>query len=82
MTYRVDLAVEVDEALAELYRDGRQEVMELIAAALADPNSWPARGGWDWGLRSGARLWIMFTAYQDGIDVIALGEIDDLLQAA
>ncbi|MFI0765660.1 hypothetical protein ACH4TQ_12370 [Streptomyces sp. NPDC021218] len=33
-------------------------------------------------MRADLRLWITFTAYLDGIDVVAVGEIDDLLQAA
>ncbi|MEU6351017.1 hypothetical protein ABZ896_17030 [Streptomyces sp. NPDC047072] len=56
--------------------------MELIAEVLVDPNSWPAPGGWVWTLRTGPRLWIMFTAYLDGIEVISIGEIDALVQTA
>ncbi|MEU6379586.1 hypothetical protein [Streptomyces sp. NPDC046909] len=82
MTYTVDLAVEVEQALTELSDDDRQEVMELIAGALVDPNSWPAPDGWSWALRAGPRLWMVFTADLDGIEVISLGEIDVALQAA
>ncbi|MFG2351805.1 hypothetical protein [Streptomyces phaeochromogenes] len=82
MTYTVDLALDVEEALAALSDDDRQEVMELIAAALVDPNSWPTLGGWDWTLRSGSRLWVVFAAYLDGIGIVAFGANDELAQAA
>ncbi|MFD7677053.1 hypothetical protein [Streptomyces sp. NPDC060187] len=82
MTYTVDLAPEVEKVLATLADDGRQEVMELIAAALVNPKCWPMLGGWDWTLRSGPRLWVVFTAYLDGIDIVALGSNGDLAQAA
>ncbi|MCX5336864.1 hypothetical protein [Streptomyces sp. NBC_00140] len=82
MAYRADLAVQVDEALMGLSDDDRQEVMELIAEALVDPNSWPAPDGWTWALRAGPRMWMVFTADLDGIDVLAIGEIDVALHAA
>lgn len=47
--------------------------MELIAAAPVNPKSWPTPGGWDWALRSGPRLWIVFTAHLGGIWVVSLG---------
>lgn len=77
MPYTVDLAFQVEEALLALSADGHQEGMELIAAALADPKSWPTPGGLDWALRSGPRLWIMFTAYLGGIWVVSLGDVND-----
>ncbi|MEV4444664.1 hypothetical protein [Streptomyces mirabilis] len=71
MTYRVDLAVRVEDALAELPADGLREVMEMIAAILARPGSWPTAGGWD--LRFAPRSWVAFVAYADGIEVYDLG---------
>lgn len=82
MTYAVDLALDVEKDLAKLSVDDHQEVMQLIAAALVDPNSWPVPGGWNWALRSGPQLWIVFTAYLDGINIVGLGSNNDLLQAA
>ncbi|MFJ6392804.1 hypothetical protein ACIQJT_34980 [Streptomyces sp. NPDC091972] len=77
MTYAVNLEFDVEKALATLSDDDQREVMELIAAALVAPDSWPALGGWDGVLRSGPRMWIMFTAYLDGIDVVAIGVSGD-----
>lgn len=51
MTYTVDLALDVEMALATLSDDDHQEAMELVAAALVDPNSWPVPGRWDRALR-------------------------------
>ncbi|MEU8034482.1 hypothetical protein AB0C13_38960 [Streptomyces sp. NPDC049099] len=73
MPYSVDLAFRVEEALAELSENGRQEVMETIAAALVGPGSWPAPGRWDGVLRFGSRCWVAFTAYDDGIEVYDVG---------
>jgi hypothetical protein len=46
MPYEVELAVRVEEALDGLPEHGRQEVMEVIAAALVRPDSWPLPGCW------------------------------------
>lgn len=73
MTYMVDLAPRAEEALAELPAEGRQEVMETIAAALVQPESWPPPGGGDGALWFGPRSWVAFTAYLDGIEVYDLG---------
>lgn len=82
MTSTVGLALDAEMALATLSDDDHQEVMELVVAALVDPNSWPLPGGWDWGLRWGPRLRIVFTVYLGGIDVVALGANDGSSQAA
>ncbi|MGQ4482634.1 hypothetical protein [Streptomyces sp. SAS_276] len=73
MTYRVDLAVRVEDALADLPETGRQEVLETIAAALVRRDVWPEPGGWDAALVFGSRSWVAFTAYPDGIDVVSVG---------
>ncbi|GHI04601.1 hypothetical protein AQI88_29735 [Streptomyces cellostaticus] len=73
MTYRVELAVQVEDALATLPDAGRQEVMETIAAALVRLDAWPDPGGWDAAVRFGSRSWVMFSAYLDGIDIIDVG---------
>ncbi|WP_405909582.1 hypothetical protein OG742_37270 [Streptomyces sp. NBC_00828] len=73
MSYRVDVAVRVEEALAELPDEGRQEVMETIAAVLVRPGVWPEPGGWDVALLFGPRSWVAFAAYLDGIDVVDVG---------
>lgn len=73
MTYRIDLSIRAEDALAELPNEGRQEVMETIAAALVRRDEWPAVGGWDAALRFGPRSWITFAAYPDGIDVLDFG---------
>lgn len=54
MSYRVDLAFRVDEALAELPEDGRQEAMETIAKVLVRRDAWPSFGGWEGVLWFGA----------------------------
>lgn len=73
MPYRVDLAFRVDEALADLPEDGRQEVMETIANVLVHRDAWPSFGCWEGALWFGARCWVAFTAYPDGIDVYDVG---------
>lgn len=73
MTYRVDLAVQVEDALAGLPDGGRREVMEAVAAALAHPGAWPAPGGWAGAVAFGPRAWVAFTAYRDGIEVYDVG---------
>lgn len=73
MPYRVDLAVRVEDALAELPQDGHREVMELIAATLVRREAWPAPGGWDAATLFGPCSWITIAAYPDGIDVLDLG---------
>ncbi|MER6567019.1 hypothetical protein ABT288_12680 [Streptomyces sp. NPDC001093] len=73
MTYRVDLAVRAEDALAELLEQERQEVMETIAAALVRRDVWPPLGGWEGAVLHRRRWWVAFTAYADGIEVYALG---------
>lgn len=73
MTYRVDLAFRVEEALAELPDKDLQDVMETIAAALVRPETWPTPGGWHGALHEGTRCWVAFTAYDDGIEVYDIG---------
>ncbi|MDK1349104.1 hypothetical protein QNO09_38855 [Streptomyces sp. 378] len=67
----MDLAVRVEDALAELPEDGWREVMETIAAILARPESWPRAGRWD--VHFSAASWVAFIAYADGIEVYDLG---------
>jgi hypothetical protein len=69
----VDLAIQAEDALAELPEEGRHEVMELIATALVRRETWPAPGGWDAAFLFGPRSWITFAAYLDGIDVLRVG---------
>ncbi|MGW0573746.1 hypothetical protein [Streptomyces tauricus] len=73
MPYEVDLAVRVEDALDELSAEGRQEVMETIAAALVRPEGWPQPGGWHGALAFGPRSWVWFTAFLGGIQVIDVG---------
>lgn len=73
MTYVVDLAPQVEKALAEMPEDGRQEVLQTIAAALVRRDMWPTLGGWDGALWFGLRSWVVFVAYADGVDVLDLG---------
>lgn len=73
MPYEVDLAVRVEEALNDLPEHGYQEVMEVIAAALVRPGSWPPAGGWDGAVRFGPRSWVAFTSFIGGIVVYDLG---------
>ncbi|MFJ6085112.1 hypothetical protein ACIQI8_27260 [Streptomyces sp. NPDC092369] len=73
MTYRVDLSVHAEDALAELRAHDQREVLETIAAALVQRNAWPPPGGWDATTLSGSRWWITFTAYVDGIDILSIG---------
>ncbi|MFG2785882.1 hypothetical protein ACGFY7_49725 [Streptomyces prunicolor] len=73
MTYRVDLSVLAEDVLDELPDDDQREVMETIAAALTQREAWPAPGGWDTAVLFGARSWITFAAYADGIDVLKIG---------
>lgn len=47
MAFRVDLSVQVEDALKELPAEGHRDVMEVIAAALARRGSWPVPGGWE-----------------------------------
>ncbi|MER6980923.1 hypothetical protein [Streptomyces carpinensis] len=51
MPYRVDLAFQVEETLEELPEEGRQEVMQTIAAALVETESRQAPGGLDGALQ-------------------------------
>lgn len=73
MPYRVDLAVRVEDALDELPAQGRQEVMEVIAAALVRRESWPRPGGWDGAVSFGPQSWVAFTSYDGGIEVYDVG---------
>ena len=73
MTYRVELAVQVEDTLATLPAEEHHEVMATIAAVLVQPDTWPEPGGWDIAVRSGPRLWVGFAAYLDGIDIVSLG---------
>lgn len=73
MTYRVELAVRVEDALAELPGEGRQEVMETIAQALVRRDAWPEPGGWEAALWFGPRTWVAFIASLDGIDIVNMG---------
>ncbi|WP_030324119.1 hypothetical protein [Streptomyces sp. NRRL B-3229] len=73
MTYRVELSLQAEDALAELPEEGRREVMKLIATALLAKETWPAPGGWETAERFGPRSWITFAAYADGMDVLRVG---------
>lgn len=73
MTYRVDLAVHVEDGLAALSADGCREAMSTIAAALVRPEAWPAPGVWDTARLFGSRTWITFAAHTDGIEVLNIG---------
>jgi hypothetical protein len=73
MTYRVDLSVLAEDVLDELPEDDQREVLETIAAALTQRAVWPVPGGWDAAVLFGARSWITFAAYPDGIDVLNIG---------
>ncbi|MGW3030200.1 hypothetical protein ACWDCB_03095 [Streptomyces sp. NPDC001178] len=75
MTYRVELAVQVEDTLATLSADEWQEVMVTIAAVLVRPATWPEPGGWDVAVRSGPRWWVGVAAYLDGIDIVSMGRI-------
>ncbi|MDC0773906.1 hypothetical protein [Streptomyces sp. HD] len=73
MPYEVDLTPRVDDAPTEVAEDGRQEVMEVIAAALVRREAWPTPG-WDGTLWSGPHSWVAFTAYtDDGIEMYDVG---------
>ena len=73
MPYEVDLAIRAEDALGELPPEGRQEVMETIAAALVRPRAWPKPGGWHAAVVFGPRSWVSFTAFLGGIEVIDVG---------
>ncbi|GGN46048.1 hypothetical protein [Streptomyces fuscichromogenes] len=73
MAFRVDLTVQVEDALKELPDDGHRDVMEVIAAALTRRGSWPAPGGWDGAVQQGRRGWVAYAAYRDGIEVYEVG---------
>lgn len=73
MPYEVDLAIRAEDALDELPPEGRQEVMETIAAALVRPRAWPKPGGWHAVVVFGPRSWVSFTAFLGGIEVIDVG---------
>ncbi|TQJ55968.1 hypothetical protein [Streptomyces sp. SLBN-115] len=73
MPYTVDLAFRVEETLDDLSEDGRQEIMETIAAALVRPDWWPEPGGWRGAFVFGPRSWMWFTAFLGGIEVIDVG---------
>ncbi len=67
MTHRIDLSVRAEDALADLPPAAQHEVGELIAEACANRDGWPTPGGWDAAGLFGARSWITFAAYLDGI---------------
>ncbi|WP_086672175.1 hypothetical protein [Streptomyces albovinaceus] len=73
MPYEVDLAVRAEGALDELPPEGRQEVMETIAAVLVRPREWPEPGGWHAAVVFGPRSWVSFTAFLGGIEAIDVG---------
>jgi hypothetical protein len=73
MTYRVDLAFRVEEALARLPEEGQQEIFETIATALVRRDSWPPPGGWRGAFCWGPLSWVAFAAYADGIEVYDMG---------
>ncbi|AOW88201.1 hypothetical protein [Streptomyces olivaceus] len=70
MPYEVDLAIRAEDALGALPPEGRQEVMEMIAAALVRPRVWPKPGGWHAAVVFGTRSWVSFLG---GIEVIDVG---------
>src|SRR2546429_3263163 len=69
----VGLAFRVEGAWPSFRKDGRQEVMETIAAGVVRQDAWLAPGGWDGALWFGPWSWIGFVAYRDGIDVVDVG---------
>jgi hypothetical protein len=71
--YEVDLAIRAEDTLEEVSPQGRQEVMETIAAALVRPREWPEPGGWHAATVFGPRSWVSFTAFLGGIEVIDVG---------
>lgn len=73
MFYRVDLVVRAADALDELPRAGHREVMETIAALLLRRDAWPAIGGEETATWFGARCWVVFGAYADGIELYDVG---------
>ena len=73
MAYRVDLAAWVEEDLALLPDEGRQAVMEVIAAALIRPQEWPAPWTFDLARRDGPQAWVVFAICRDGIEVYDVG---------
>lgn len=73
MPYEVDLAIPAEDALEELPPQGRQEVMETIAAALVRTCAWSEPGGWHAAVVFGPRSWVSFTAFLGGIEVIDVG---------
>jgi hypothetical protein len=73
MSYEVDLAVRAEDVLNELPEHGHQEVMEVIAAVLVRPGSWPPLGGWDGTVVFGSRSWVVFSAFVGGIVVYDVG---------
>ncbi|MFD5453619.1 hypothetical protein [Streptomyces olivaceus] len=73
VAYEVDLAVRAEDALLELPQEGRQEIMETLAAALVRPREWPQPGGWHAAVVFGPRSWICFTSFLGGIQVIDVG---------
>lgn len=73
MTYAIDLAAWVEEDLARLPEEGRQAVMETIAAALIRPEAWPAPGSFSLARQEGPRAWVVFAAWRDGIEAYNFG---------
>ncbi|MFE0257260.1 hypothetical protein [Streptomyces sp. NPDC059010] len=77
MSYVVELAPWVEEALMELSEDDRQDAMESVATALVRKDAWPAPGGWDVTTLSGTGWWITFSAYSGGIEILDLGVLGE-----
>ncbi|MER6079270.1 hypothetical protein [Streptomyces sp. NPDC001833] len=73
MAFRVDLSVQAEDALKGPPDEGHRDVMEVIAAALAQRGSWPAPGGWDGAVRQGRRAWVAYATYGDGTEVYGVG---------
>jgi hypothetical protein len=71
--YEVGLAIQAEDALQALPPQGRQEVMETIAAVLVRPREWPEPGGWHASVVFGPRSWVSFTAFLGGIEVSDVG---------
>ncbi|GAA3902454.1 hypothetical protein GCM10022207_84420 [Streptomyces lannensis] len=70
---RVDLSIRVEDALTEMPPEGRQEILETIAAVLVRRDAWPRPGGWEAARSFAPRSWMAFSAYLDGIDVGYVG---------
>jgi hypothetical protein len=76
MTYRIDLSVCVEDALAELTDEEQRAVLETVATVLVRREVWPMPDGWDTAAFCSARSQITFAAYADGIDVLDICRLD------